>query len=203
MNIRIAAPALALALALAAPSLAQDMSTTSTTTTTTTDTGPTAPDGSRFFGFEPYFGILGGYDSFDNRAEFNSFPNNRRLEGAQIEGVLGANLPIGPVFVGVEGFGAKGFGPINWEYGARGRAGLRIGESGLVYGSVGYTWIDMKDNRGFVNRDDWVYGLGVEVGPRDIGLGGLTGQSGARLRLSVESYDLKSIRPMAGVIFHF
>ncbi len=44
---------------------------------------------------------------------------------------------------------------------------------------------------------------GVEVGPRDIGLGGITGQSGARLRLSVESMDMKSIRPMAGVVFHF
>ncbi len=190
------------ALALAAPALAQDMTAAPAATTVDT-TAPTAPDGSKFFGFEPYFGILGGYDSFDNRAEFNSVTTGKRLEGAQIEGVLGFNVPLGPLFVGVEGFGAKGFGPINWEYGASARAGFRIGESGLIYGSGGYTWIDMKDNRGFAKRDDWVYGLGLEVGPRDIGLGGLTGQSGARLRLSVESYDLKSIRPMAGVIFHF
>lgn len=194
MRLLIAAgiAALALATTAATPALAQD-ATTST---------PRAPDGSRFFGFEPYFGVLGGYDSFDPTT-YNSATTGRRLEGAQIEGVLGANLPIGPLFIGAEGVGAKGFGPINWEYGARGRAGLRIGDSGLIYGSVGYTWIDMKQDRGFTNRDDWVYGLGIEVGPKDIGLGGITGRAGPRLRLSAETYNLKSIRPMAGVVFHF
>lgn len=162
-----------------------------------------APDGSRFFGFEPYIGILGGYDSFDRREDFSIGRITRRLEGAQIEGLIGVNIPIGPVFVGVEGFGAKGFAAIRWEYGVRGRAGLRIGDSGMVYGSFGRTWVEVNDNRGFRNVDDWVYGLGVEVGPRDIGLGGVTGRSGPRLRLSVESFDLKSIRPMAGIVFHF
>ena len=185
--------ALALATTTASPALAQDATAAS----------PRAPDGSRFFGFEPYVGIMGGYDSFDRRTEFNSATTGRRLEGAQVEGLLGANLPLGPLFIGADGFGAKGFGPINWEYGARGRAGLRIGDSGLIYGSVGYTWIDMKQDRGFTNRDDWVYGLGIEVGPKDIGLGGITGRAGPRLRLSAETYNLKSLRPMAGVVFHF
>ena len=145
------------ALALAAPVLAQDtMTNPAVPAAVPADTAPAAPDGSRFFGFEPYVGILGGYDSFDDRAEFNSFPTNKRLQGAQIEGVLGANLPIGPVFIGVEGFGGKGFGPIDWEYGARARAGLRIGDSGLIYGSFGRTWIETKGNRGFRDRDNWV-----------------------------------------------
>ncbi|KAB7646518.1 outer membrane protein [Polymorphobacter fuscus] len=201
-----------IALGLASPALAQDMSTSAPASTTTA----TTPDGSKLFGFEPYFGVLGGYHSFDRRERFVG-PNGERFDGALIEGLVGANLPLGPVFVGVEGFAAKGFSDINWEYGVRGRAGGRIGESGLIYGSVGYTWVDPKSNRGFdfVNtgpndgvtengrRKDWVYGLGVEVGPRDIGLGGVTGRSGLRLRVSAETYDLKSIRPMAGVIFHF
>ena len=42
-----------------------------------------------------------------------------------------------------------------------------------------------------------------EVGPHDIGIGGVTGRAGGRLRISMETYDMKSIRPMAGVIFHF
>lgn len=188
----------ALALAITAPVLAQDVMTPAPATAE----AATSPDGSKLFGFEPYFGVLGGYHSFDRKDGFVGL-NGERFDGAMIEGVLGANLPLGPVFVGVEGHGAKGFGDINWEYGVRGRAGGRIGESGLIYGSVGYTWIDAKTERGFPNRDDWVYGLGVEVGPRDIGLSGLTGQSGIRFRLSAETYDLKSIRPMAGVIFHF
>jgi opacity protein-like surface antigen len=165
-------------------------------------TGPTAPDGSKAFGIVPYFGILGGYDSFD-RNDGIVGPNGSRFAGAQIEGLVGVNLPLGPVFIGIEGHGAKGFADIDWEYGARARGGFRIGDSGLIYGSAGYTWIEARNNRGFADRKGWVYGLGVEVGPENIGLGGITGRAGPRLRLSVESYDLKSIRPMAGIIFHF
>ncbi len=188
-----------LAFAAAAPAVAQEAAT-DTTTTRTTET--TTSDGSKLFGFEPYFGVLGGYHSFDRKPGFTG-PTGNRFDGAQIEGVLGANLPLGPLFIGIEGFGAKSFGDMKWEYGARARAGLRVGDSGLIYGSFGRTWIDAKADRGFVNRDDWVYGLGVEVGPRDIGLGGVTGRAGPRLRISMETYDMKSIRPMAGVIFHF
>lgn len=162
----------------------------------------TTPDGSKPFGFEPYFGVLGGYHSFDRKPGFTG-PNGERFDGALIEGVLGANIPLGPVFIGVEGHGTKGFGDIDWEYGVRGRAGARIGESGLLYGSAGYTWIEARNNRGFADRKGWVYGLGVEIGPRDIGLGGVTGKSGMRFRLSAETFDGKSIRPMGGVIFHF
>ena len=207
---RIFLTASALVLAFATPAIAQD------TTTTTSTARATSPDGSKLFGFEPYFGVLGGYESFDRRLGFVG-PNGERFNGALIEGLVGANLPLGPVFVGAEGFAAKGFSDINWEYGVRGRAGGRIGASGLIYGSVGYSWIDPKKNRGFdfVNtgpddnvtingrRKNWVYGIGVEVGPRDIGLRGLTDNAGLRLRVSAETYDGKSIRPMAGVIFHF
>ena len=161
-----------------------------------------SPDGSQAFGFEPYFGVLGGYNSFDRTRNATGLANPR-FDGALVEGILGFNIPLGPVFFGVEGHGAKGFGDLDWEYGVRGRAGARIGDSGLIYGSVGYTWIEARDNRGFVDMKDWVYGLGVEVGPRDIGLGGISGSSGARLRFSVETMDFNSIRPMAGVVFHF
>lgn len=186
----------AIALAFAAPAVAQDTAAPAATT------GATTADGSKPFGIEPYFGVLGGYHSFDRKPGFTG-PAGERFDGAQIEGVLGVNLPLGPLFVGVEGHGAKSFGDMKWEYGVRGRAGFRVGDSGLIYGSFGRTWIDAKADRGFSNRNDWVYGLGVEVGPRDIGLGGVTGRAGPRFRLSVESYDMKSIRPMAGMIFHF
>lgn len=186
-----------IALAFGTAASAQDAASPSTDSTVAS-----APDGSRAFGFEPYIGVLGGYHSFDRKPGFTG-PNGERFDGAIIEGVLGANLPLGPLFVGVEGHGAKGFGDIDWEYGVRGRAGFRIGESGLIYGSGGYNWIEARENRGFTDRKGWSYGLGVEAGPRDIGLGGITGQSGIRFRLSAETYDFKSIRPMGGVIFHF
>lgn len=215
MRIHTSALALAISAAIVAPAFAQDVQTmpanppvnapvvVQDTPPMATGTQPaTSPDGSKPFGFEPYFGVLGGYNSFDRTRDANGLANPR-FDGALIEGIVGVNIPLGPVFVGVEGHGAKGFGDIDWEYGVRGRAGARIGESGLIYGSVGYTWIEARDNRGFVDVKDWVYGLGVEVGPRDIGLGGITGQSGARLRFSIETMDFDNIRPMAGVIFHF
>ncbi|MGL4543521.1 MAG: outer membrane protein [Polymorphobacter sp.] len=193
----------AMILAFATPAMAQVTSSDTTSSGPTASDGKmTAPDGSKAFGFVPYVGVLGGYHSFDREPGLTG-STGERFDGALIEGVVGANLPLGPLFIGVEGFGAKGFGDINWEYGVRGRGGFRAGDSGLLYASFGRTWIDAKTDRGFSNSDDWVYGLGVEVGPRDIGLAGVTGRAGPRLRLSIESYDFQSIRPMAGIIFHF
>lgn len=163
-----------------------------------------APDGTPAFGIEPYVGVLGGYHSFDRDSEFNNATTGRRrFDGALISGVAGVNIPLGPVFVGAEGNAAKGFGDIDWEYGAKGRLGFRAGDSGMIYGTAGYQWVNGKGKRGFTDEKGWIYGAGVEVGPKDIGLGGITGNSGARIRFQVDTYDFDSIRPMAGVIFHF
>ncbi|WP_313434765.1 opacity protein [Novosphingobium sp.] len=160
----------------------------------------TAPDGSEAFGIEPYVGVLGGYHEFSRQSEFGS-PRGGRMNGGLVSGVAGVNIPLGPAFVGVEGNATKGFGDIDWEYSVKGRIGGRAGESGLIYASAGYQWVNGK--RAYGDEKDWIYGVGVEVGPKDIGLGGVTGNSGVRLRLSAETYDFDSIRPMAGVIFHF
>lgn len=160
-----------------------------------------APDGTRAFGIEPYIGILGGYHSFDRNSEFGSSPTRGRFDGALVSGIAGINLPLGPIVAGIEGNATKGFGDIDWEYGVKGRVGARAGESGMVFASMGYQWVNGR--RGFGDRDDWIYGLGVEVGPKDIGLGGITGNSGVRVRLEVQTFDFNSIRPMGGVVFHF
>lgn len=180
--------AAALALALPTAAFAQD------------GTEATAPDGTPAFGIEPYFGVLGGYHSFDRDSEFGS-PRGGKMNGGLVSGVAGVNVPLGPVFVGAEGNATKGFGDIDWEYGARGRVGARAGDSGMVFASAGYQWVNGR--RAYSDQKDWIYGVGVEVGPKDIGLGGITGNSGVRLRLQAETYDFDSIRPMAGVIMHF
>ncbi len=162
----------------------------------------TAPDGSPAFGIEPYVGVLGGYHSFDRVSEFGTSGSRGRLDGALISGVAGVNVPLGPVFVGAEGNVAKGFKDIDWEYGVKGRFGVRAGDSGLIYASAGYQWVNGKGKRGFSDEKDWIYGLGLEVGPKDIGLGGITGSAGPRLRLQVDTYDFDSLRPMAGIVFH-
>ena len=173
---------------LPAAAMAQDAST------------ETAPDGTPAFGIEPYVGVLGGYHEFDRDSEFGSIGGDR-MDGALISGIAGINLPLGPAFVGVEGNATKGFNNIDWEYGVRGRVGARAGDSGMIFASAGYQWVNGK--RGYSDQKDWIYGVGVEVGPSDIGLGGLTTNSGVRLRLQAETYDFDSIRPMGGVVFHF
>ena len=160
----------------------------------------TAPDGTDAFGIEPYVGVLGGYHTFDKDSEFGS-PRGGSMNGALISGIADVNIPLGPVFVGAEGNATKGFSDIDWEYGVRGRVGARAGESGMVFATAGYQWVNGK--RAYSDQKDWIYGVGVEVGPKDIGLGGVTGNSGIRIRLQMETYDFDSLRPMGGVVFHF
>jgi opacity protein-like surface antigen len=187
--------ALAMSLALSVPAFAQDVAPAAP--------APAAPDGSKAFGIEPYVGILGGYHSFDRRSAFGTGFDGTKMEGWLLSGIAGVNIPLGPLFVGVEGNATKGFNDIDWEYGARGRLGFRAGETGMIFVSGGYQWVDGRNSRGFGKNDDWIYGVGVEVGPKDIGMGGVTGTSGPRLRLQVETYNFDSIRPMAGIVFHF
>jgi outer membrane immunogenic protein len=159
-----------------------------------------APDGTPAFGIEPYAGIGGAYHDFDssNHGEFNL---NGSAKGWLIDGFAGINVPLGPVVVGVEGQASYGFDDIEFEYGATGHIGFRAGDSGMIFARAGYRWIE---GDGAFNSDkNEIYGVGVEVGPSDIGLGGITGNSGARLRLVVDTYDLQSIRPSAAVVFHF
>lgn len=199
---------------VAVPAMAQDMNTTDTAAAPApaADTA-TAPDGTRAFGIEPYVAIMGGWEQFDRQtvAGIPAQPKGYNLDGALVEGIVGFNVPLGPVFVGAEGAVAKGVsGDIDWQYGAYGRAGFRAGESGLFYGKVGYRWNNFHNFAPGVVGDlkqDYhatVYGVGAEVGPKDIGLGGLTGNSGLRLRMEVSTFDnAHSFRPMAGVVAHF
>lgn len=189
------------AIALAHPASAQD----------TTDVGTTAeaPDGSPAFGIEPYVAVRGGWEQFDsepNRADIPGVNRNNELNGSLVEGLVGFNVPLGPVFVGAEGNVAKGLsGDIDWQYGAAGRFGVRAGDSGLIYGRVGYQWVNFE-KRVPTNRDfnDVTYGAGFEVGPKDIGLGGITGNSGFRLRGEVSTFgDFHSFRPTLGIVTHF
>lgn len=207
------------AAAFAVPAFAQDVPTDSNSAQ---PGEAAAPDGSKAFGIEPYVGIMGGWEQFDNQSGAGipqalnpngTIRNGYKPSGSLVEGVAGVNVPLGPVFVGVEGNVAKGIdGNIDWEYGAAGRFGFRAGDSGLFYGKVGYRWVNfdhfsaLSTNGGDTNRDYHAmsYGVGAEVGPQDIGLKGITGNAGFRLRAEVSTFDdAQSFRPMLGVITHF
>ncbi len=162
----------------------------------------TSPDGSKAFGIEPYVAIGGAYHDFDrtDKTPLGGAPDT--TDGSLITGTVGVNVPLDMFFVGVEGNGAYGFDEIDWEYGVAGRFGIRIGESGLFFGKVGYQWIE--EERAFKDDKGMLYGMGFEVGPQDIGLGGITGQSGVRLRVGVDTFEnFQSIRPNAAVVLHF
>ena len=211
------------AAALALPSVvqAQDVPAADASNSAPADAPATAPDGTRAFGLVPYVGVMGGWENFDNEPRYpipqafnanGSRRTNYHLSGALVQGVVGVNVPFGPVFAGVEGNVAKGVsGNIDWEYGASGRFGFRAGDSGLIYGKVGYKWIKF-DHFGAITPgadtgrkyQDATYGIGIEVGPKDIGLKGLTNNAGFRIRGEVSTYGaFHSIQPMLGVITHF
>ena len=168
----------------------------------------TTSDGSRPFGIDPYVGVMGGYEGFDSNPGGSipvTTPGNR-LKGGLVDGVAGVNIPLGSMFVGVEGNAAKGFsGDIDWEYGVHGRVGVRAGESGLFYGKVGYRWVNFDrfgKNSGDFGRIS--YGIGGEFGPKAIGLDGLVRKEGVRFRAEISTTGkFDTVRPMAGIVGHF
>ncbi|KQM28790.1 MULTISPECIES: outer membrane protein [unclassified Sphingomonas] len=193
----------------AAPAFAQDATVVQDAPTTEPAPAVTAPDGTSGIGFEPYVAVMGGWEQFDSERTKAGIPlvaRNDKLNGALVEGIVGFNVPLGPVFVGAEGSVSKGVsGDIDWDYGAAGRFGVRAGDSGLIYGKVGYRWVNFarfgNDSRDY---NEMTYGAGFEVGPKDIGLGGITGNSGVRLRGEVSTFgSAHSFRPMLGLTTHF
>ncbi|RXR29492.1 outer membrane protein [Sphingobium fluviale] len=153
--------------------------------------------------FQPYFGVMGGYEDFDSEPNNLGIPGS--TEGGIVEGVVGANFDLGPLTLGAEGNVAKGFtGDIDWEYGAAGRVGIRAGKDSMFFGKVGYRWVNL-DSQGINGRDHdgWTYGGGVELSPVDVGLQ-QGDNSNIRLRLQVDTMgNFRSIRPMAGLVAKF
>jgi len=153
---------------------------------------------------EPYAGVLGGYHTLNVGSEYTRPGAQLRgdVHGALIEGVAGVNVPLGSLFfVGVEGDVSRGFDQIRWEYGVRGRVGVRTATGGLLFLTGGTHFVDPKGL--YQRHNGTVFGGGVELGAADLGLSNFGGEKGPRLRLQFESYDLDSLRPMAGVVFHF
>lgn len=165
---------------------------------------PAAPAAAQEVGLEPYVAVMGTIHDFDSETH-GEIPNRFGGDGRLVEGIAGVNVPVGDFFVGAEGNVAKGVdGDMDWEYGVAGRAGVRVGDSGMFYGRVGYLWVNFDDFGGQREYDDIVYGAGVEIGPEEIGLAGVTGESGIRLRAEIQTYgDFESIRPSVGVVAHF
>ncbi|MPT48908.1 MAG: opacity protein [Sphingobium sp.] len=155
--------------------------------------------------FEPYVGVMSGWDQH-NKTETKAGIPPLGYDGWMVEGVVGANVNVaGPIVLGVEGSASKGIrGDIDWDYGVKGRAGVKAGKDSMIFGTVGYKWINFdalgKDSRDFHGT---TYGFGAEVSPVDLGLSNAD-SSNLRLRLQVETLgNFNSVRPMAGVVAKF
>jgi outer membrane immunogenic protein len=154
--------------------------------------------GSSSRSIEPYVGVSAVYDSFDSKQNGSETPAFGP-DGWLAEAVAGVNVPLGDkFFVGVEGNVAKGVdGDMDWEYGAAGRAGLHLADMGLLYGKVGYNWVELDNAPVGVDRsfDGVVWGAGFELGPR-----------AGKIRVRGEVTTMKnfeSIRPSLGAVMAF
>lgn len=153
---------------------------------------------------EPYVGVLGGIHNFDSETSKSGIPPVG-YKGRMVEGVAGVNVNVaGPIVLGVEGNAAKGVsGDIDWEYGAAGRVGVKAGKDSMIFGKVGYRWVNfdaLGPNSGDYHGMN--YGAGVELSPAD--MGGSAASSNIRLRVQADTDgNFHSIRPMAGVVAKF
>lgn len=154
--------------------------------------------------FEPYVGVMGGVHNFDSETGKEGIPPVG-YKGRMVEGVAGVNANVaGPIVLGVEGTASKGVsGDIDWEYGVAGRAGVKAGKDSLIFGKVGYKWVNF-DALGADSGDyhGTTYGAGAEVSLAD--LGSSAENSNIRLRVQADTMgNFRSIRPMAGVVAKF
>lgn len=154
---------------------------------------------------EPYVAVMGGYNDFDDPARErlpSGIPGD--YSGTMVEGLAGVNVNLGRFVVGGEGSAAKGVdGDIDWEYGAAGRVGYKVGKDSMFFGKVGYAWTNF-DALGTNSRDygGWTYGGGVELSAADMGMS--ADRSNLRLRAQVDTRgNFHSIRPMAGIVFKY
>jgi len=162
-------------------------------------------DGATESRLEPYVGIMGGYNDFDDpdtEALPDGIPGD--YSGTMVEGVAGVNYNLGRFVVGAEGNVAKGIeGDIDWEYGIAGRAGIKLGKDSMFFGKVGYQWTNF-DALGPNSKDyDGVsYGAGVELSAADMGMS--ADRSNIRFRAQVDTRGhFHSLRPMAGVVVKY
>ena len=147
---------------------------------------------------EPYVALMG------SRHEYDSEPNDAGVPGYGPRGgiadlIAGVNVPLGSrFFVGAEGTVGKGVrGDIDWEYAGAARLGVRMRDSGMIYGKVGHRWMTLDQDPANRTYKDMVYGAGFELAP-----GGSA--SPLRLRGEIETFgNFNSIRPSFGVVARY
>ena len=150
-----------------------------------------------------------GVDLGDLDADDGEFDDFNIDDSAEIYGgFVAADFPLGEsLFAGVEGNFHFGSGPIESEYGAAARLGVKTEGGTKIYARGGYQWVDLdlEDLTGvsedFLDENDidvkdvggdYLLGLGVEVPV-----------SSVVLRANVDTIAFDTLRGSVGVGFKF
>ena len=150
-----------------------------------------------------------GVDLGDLDADDGEFDDFNIDDSAEIYGgFVAADFPLGEsLFAGVEGNFHFGSGPIESEYGAAARLGVKTEGGTKIYARGGYQWVDLdlEDLTGvsedFLDENDidakdvggdYLLGLGVEVPV-----------SSVVLRANVDTIAFDTLRGTVGVGFKF
>jgi outer membrane immunogenic protein len=137
-------------------------------------------------------GDISGFDIDDSGEIYGGF--------VAVDFPLDSNL-----FAGVEGAASLGSGPIDAEYGASARLGIRTSGGGKVYVRGGYQWVDLDvgnliDDPAF-DEDD--FGLDTTVDDYLVGIGAEFPVSGVVLRANVDTIAFDTLRGTVGVGLKF
>lgn len=93
----------------------------------------------------PYAGVEAGVGILKTKGSTLAGPFKDSESSAMAAAVLGYRMPLGgdgPIVLGVEGDVGIYEDGSNARYGISGIGGVRIADGGLLYGRVGYGWLD-------------------------------------------------------------
>lgn len=156
----------------------------------------------------PYAGVEAGLGQIKAEGSILTGPVKFTDDSASVGVVAGYRAPISaelPVVLGIEGNAGLYTEGGDARYGLAGIGGLKIGESALLYGKVGYAWHDGIRTGAGKGLDGVLFGGGAEVA--------LTNRISARAEYRQIDYDKISFPDnsldytghefMAGVLFNF
>ena len=139
-------------------------------------------------------------------AEFEDFDIDE--SGEIYGGFVVVDVPLASnLFAGVEGNAHFGTGPIDAEYGASARLGLRTDGGTKLYARGGYQWVDI-DALNLVGLDDDLFDeddLGIDTTEGDylVGLGVDVPVGALALRANLDTIAFDTLRATVGVGLRF
>lgn len=121
-------------------------------------------------------------------------------------GFVAVDFPLGEtLFAGVEGNAHFGTGPIDAEYGASGRLGLRTKGGTKLYARGGYQWVDIDAANliGIPDFDEDEFDIDTTEGDYLVGVGVEVPLSSVVLRANVDTIAFDTLRGTIGVGLKF